>query len=527
MRGDARWSAACGALVAPERPGARRCRALESFAVSIGEPAAPLGPEIDIVATSDAGPAAMRGGIMRTAALAGGMLLALASSPLLIRHLGDADFGRYATVLAVVTIVSGLVDGGITTIALRELSTTMDATARDRLMSDLLGLRLVLGFAGIVGAVAFSALAGYGSTLVLGTLLAGVGFVITSTQTLVAAVLQSRLRFGWAALIELSRQFVNAALIIALVLAGAGVLSFLAVAIPAGLTGLVLTVVLVRGIVVLRPAFHPRHWYPLLRETIVFAIAIAVNAVYFRVTLVIMSIVSTATQTGYFAVSYRIIEVLIAVPALLIGAAFPIISRAAHADRERFSYAAGRMFELALFFGGLMTICVMLAAPFAIEILAGSSEHPSVGVLQIQSVAMLASFVAAGTGYPLLSMHRNRETLLANCVSLAVAVALAFALVPAHGAHGAAVAAIVADLSLAIGNTTMLVRRGGPRLPFSAVPITLVAGVAGYGAGRLVGIHPLVEVAAGATVFLLTLVAMRRFPPEVRDVLRRRTVTRS
>lgn len=476
---------------------------------------------VDIVDTADAGPAAIRGGMMRTASLAGGMLLALASSPLLIRHLGDANFGRYAAVLAVVTIVSGLVDGGITTIALRELATTSDPPARDRLMSDLLGLRLVLGVAGVAGAVAFSALAGYGANLVLGTLLAGVGFVVTSTQTLVAAVLQSRLRFGWAALIELSRQFVNAGLVVVLVLLGAGVVEFLAVAIPAGLTALVLTAVLLRGTIALRPAFHPRRWFPLLRDTIIFAMAIAVNAVYFRITLVIMSVVSTPTQTGYFAVSYRIIEVLIAVPGLLIGAAFPIISRAAHGDRERFDYAAGRMFELALFFGGLMTICVMLGSPFAVEILVGSSDHPSVGVLQIQSVAMLASFVAAGTGFPLLSMHRNRETLVANCVSLVLVVALAFALVPAHGAHGAAVAAIVADLALAATNTAMLVRRGGPRLPFSAVPITLLAGAAGYAGGRLAGIHPLVEIVVGATVFLSVLFVTRRFPPELRDVLRR------
>jgi uncharacterized membrane protein (DUF4010 family) len=70
----------------------------------------------------------------------------------------------------------------------------------------------------------------------------------------------------------------------------------------------------------------------------------------------------------------------------------------------------------------------------------------------------------------------------------------------------------------------MLVRNGGPRLPLSALPVAVVAALAGYAAGRLVGIHPLVEVAVGAIVFLLALAAMRRLPPELRDLLRRRTV---
>jgi O-antigen/teichoic acid export membrane protein len=489
--------------------------------VSIGEPPRPVGPETDIIDTAAAGPAAIRGGIMRTASLVGGMLLALASTPLLIRHLGDADFGRYAAVIAVVTIVGGLMDAGISTIALRELAVITDRSERDRLMSDLLGLRLVLSLVGVVIAIGFSALAGYGETLVLGTLLAGIGVMLASTQALVAAVLQSRLRFGWASLIELARQLVGTVLVIVLVLAGAGVLSFLAIAIPAGVVALVLTVVLVRGITILRPAFHPRRWMPLLRDTLVFAVAIAINTLYFRVTLVIMSIVATAAETGYFAVSYRIVEVLIVVPALLLGAAFPIISRAHSADSDRFAYAAGRMFELAVLLGALLSLCLLLIAPFAIEVLVGRSDHPSVGVLQIQSAALLASFVAAGTGYPLLSMRRHRETLLANGLSLVLAVGLALALVGAHGARGAAVAAITADFALAIANTVMLMRRGGPQLPLSAAVVALAAALTGYAAGRLVGVHPLVETIVGAVAFLLVLVVLRRVPPELRDLLRR------
>jgi len=502
----------------------RPAGALRSIgAVPIGEPAAQAG--LDIIDTDDAGPAAIRGGIMRTASLAFGMLLSLAATPLLIRHLGDADFGRYSAVLAVVMVVGGLMDGGISTIALRELAVTTQPAARQRLMSDLLGLRLVLSALGIVLAVGFSALAGYGPALVLGTLLAGVGIVVlASMQALVGAVLQSRLRFGWASLIELARQLVNAALVVVLALAGASLVSFLAVPVASGIVALVLTAMLVRGIVLLRPAFHPRRWLPLVRTTFVFAVAIAINTLYFRVALLVMSLVATATQTGYFAVSYRIIEVLIVIPALLIGAVFPIISRAAHSDRERFQYATGRMFELAVLLGALLSLCLLLVAPFAIELLVGRSNHPSVEILQIQSFAVLASFVAVATGFPLLSMHRHRETLIANCVSLIFAIVLALVLATQYGARGAAVAAIIADFALAAANTTMLMRNGGPRLPLTALPVALVAVLAGYAAGRLVGIHPLVEVAIGAIVFLSALVAMRRLPPELRDLLRRRTV---
>ena len=220
-------------------------------------------------------------------------------------------------------------------------------------------------------------------------------------------------------------------------------------------------------------------------------------------------------------------EALIGIPGLLIGAAFPIISRSARDDRERFEYAASRIFELSLFLGGMLALGLLLSAPFAIELLVGTSNHPSVGVLQIQSVALLAGFVVSATSFPLLAMHRHLEVLIACCVSLALAALLALLLAPAHGAIGAAIAADVADFTLAATLTIMLARRNGPPLPWSALAVTAIAGLCGYGAGRLVGIHPLVEAVTGCLVFLLVLVLMRRFPPELRELLTSGRVARA
>jgi O-antigen/teichoic acid export membrane protein len=489
--------------------------------------AEPVVPQPELIDTAAAGPAAMRGGLLRTASFAGSLLIGIASAPLLVRHLGEVEFGRYSTALAVVAIVGGLTEGGVTTVALRELSATKDPAQSRRLMSDLLGLRIVLSMVGLAIGVAFTAVAGYGGGLTLGVLLAGVGLMFAATQGLLAVVLQSQLRFGWAALIELSRGVVGIGLIVALVLTDRGTIELLAVAIPVGVLALALTVPLVRGQTSLRPTFAPRRWLSLLREVMVVALAVAVYALYFRVTLLVTSLVSDAAQTGYFAISFRLMEALIGIPALLIGAAFPIIARSARDDRERFEYATSRIYELSLFLGGVMALGLLLSAPFAIQLLVGTSEHPSVGVLQIQSVALVAGFVVSATSFPLLGMHRHREVLLACVLSLLVAAVLALALAPSHGAVGAAIAADTADLGLAATLTVMLLRREGPPLPLSAIPVTLGAGLCGYGAGRLAGIHPIVEAVVGCVVFLVVLALLRRFPPELREVLTSRRPSRA
>jgi O-antigen/teichoic acid export membrane protein len=481
----------------------------------------------DLLDTSDAGPAALRGGALRGAGYVAGLLLSLASAPLLIRHLGQAEFGKYVAVLSIVAVVAGLTEAGLNTIALREYA-TLAPGLRERAMADALGLRISLSAIGILFGVALAALLGYGSTLVLGTLLAGIGMLLQSTQMLLSVGLQGSLRFGLATVSDLVRQVVAVVLLVALVLGGAGILSFLAVPIVAGIVSVLLTGYFVRRVMPLRPSFAVSRWWPLVRDTIPYAIAIALNAAYFRVAIVVMSITATELQTGYFSTSFRVIEVLIGVPALIIGAAFPILTRAVRDDRARFASATARLFELGILAGTLMALAIGLGAGFAIQVLGGDEAAPAADVLRIQGLAMIATFVAVACGYPLLSLRRNREIMLANGLALLANVVLTLILVPPLAAQGAAIAAVSAEMALALF-TAVLLRRAEPglRLPLGVLPVAALAGGVAVGAALLLGGPELLRAAVGSVVFLAIVGLLGRFPPEIGHALAARRVSKS
>jgi O-antigen/teichoic acid export membrane protein len=475
--------------------------------------------ESDLLGTSAAGPAALRGSVLRTGAYVLGILLSLISAPLLVRHLGVADFGRYVSVLSLVTIVSGFTEGGLNSIVLREFATLSGARQR-QMMRSAVGMRIVLTLLGVAVVVAFAAVAGYGTTLVLGTLLAGFGLVLQLLQSLLSVTLQAELRFGWASVAELVRQVVNVALLVGLVLAGAGVLPLLAVAIPASAVSLLFTLPLVIGQTSLRPSFHLGRWWHLLRETIPWAVISAVNVVYFRVSIVLMSVVAGAVQTGYFATSFRITEVLVGIPGLVIGAAFPILARAQRDDRARFDYASGRIFELALFAGVWLVLCLEVGAEFAIHVLAANKADPAIVVLRIQGAAVLATFVAVACGFPLLTLRRYRAVLMSNLLALAISASLTLALAPSLGARGAALAALVAELGLAVSQAVMLRRAAdGVALPLMTVVAAGVAGGAAVAVGLLLPVHPLIGIVVASAVYFAILALLGRFPPEVAEIL--------
>ncbi|MGI8557467.1 MAG: oligosaccharide flippase family protein [Solirubrobacteraceae bacterium] len=474
----------------------------------------------EVLDTPQAGPLALRGSALRTGAYFGGVLLSLLSAPLLIRHLHQVGFGRYITVLSIIAIVSGLTEGGLNALALREY-TTLSGTARERLMANMLGLRLTLSSLGALAAVAFAALAGYPGELVLGTAVASVAMILRVTQSLLAVPLQGSMRFGWVSLVDLVQQAVAVALIVALVVAGAGLVGFVATAIPAALLALLLTARLVRRLTALRPSLEPQVFLPLLRAGLPYAIAVALNNVYFRLTVVLLSLSASQLQTGYFATSFRIVELLIALPALIVGAAYPILSRAERDDADRFAYATRRLFELSILAGALLALWLELGAGFAIDLLGGHEAAPAAAVLRIQGLAVLGTFVAVACTFPMLSLRRHRELMLANAIGLIVTVVLTLVLVPELHARGAAIATVGAEFSLALVTAISLARASpGLGLPLSAIPVAALAGGLGVLAGRLVGVQAIVEVLAGTLVYFGVLVALRRFPPEVRDALR-------
>ncbi|MFL5902974.1 MAG: oligosaccharide flippase family protein, partial [Solirubrobacteraceae bacterium] len=249
----------------------------------------------DVLDTPEAGPAAIRGGTLRAAGYILGIALTVASTPLLIRHLGVVDYGRYVTVVSLIFIVGGVTEAGLTNIGVREFA-ERDERGRRRVVGDLLGLRLVLTLAGVLVATGFALIAGYDNAQVIGCLLAGAGLGLAVAQASYVVPLSTRLRLGWVTAAEVLRQVVTVLGIVALVVAGAALLPFFAVAILAALAALALTVWLVRDDISLRPTFDWREWWLLVRDALPYAAATALGIVYFRITVVLMSLISTDQQ---------------------------------------------------------------------------------------------------------------------------------------------------------------------------------------------------------------------------------------
>jgi O-antigen/teichoic acid export membrane protein len=447
------------------------------------------------------------------------MALSVLSAAVLTRHLGVARFGQYTTVISLVAVVSTVTDAGMSVIGVREFS-VREGTERDELMRDLLGLRMTLTAVGVLLVGGFALAAGYGTALLVGAVLASLGTIALVAQHTHTIPISAELRLGTLSALELARQVLTVAAIVTLVALGAGVLPLLAVVLAVNLVLIPPTAALARHKISLRLAVRPRQWLTLLRLTVAFSLASAVGTLYMFTTQIITSLVAGSHQSGLFAASFRIFIVITVVPGTLAGGALPLLARAARDDRQRLAYAMQRIFDASLILGVGAAVGMLGGAQFVIHVVAGPKYAASAEVLQIQGIALVATFVLAGWGYALLAMKRYKEVLLANLAAFLVSCAATLALAGSHGAVGAALATVCGETVLAVGSLLVLVRGHRELRPKLGIvlKVTLAAAPA-VALALLPGVPSLGRALLALLAYGVVIVLTRAVPEEAIELL--------
>jgi O-antigen/teichoic acid export membrane protein len=472
----------------------------------------------DVLTSHEAGGKVIRGSAMRIAANLAGLVLGLLTATLLLRHLGVEDAGRYVTVISLVGIAITIVDYGLNVSASSDLA-VLPAAERPPLLANIVAQRLAVAALALALVVAFALVAGYPGEMVAGTALAGTGVFLVAIANAYLLPLTVELRNAGVALVEFLRQVATLVGVAVLVALGASLTPFFAVQIFVAVLVLAMVPLLVgwRGIV--RPRFQRHHQRALLRTALPVAAALVLGQIYFRLVIVLMSLISSPEQTGYFGGSLRAMEALIVVPVLVAGVALPLMTAAARDDMPRLRYAIEGLSEGAVIAGVLAVIVAARAAEPVMRAIGGPEFAPAGDVLRIQVVALVFIAMYQIWTVGLIALRAQHELIRANALGLLAVSVFAAALVPPLGARGGAIASVLGDAVLACLIYWRLHRSTGKvtvRLGFLArVGAAALAG----GAVLLIPGPDLVAAALAGAVFLLVGYLIGMVPGELRDAL--------
>jgi O-antigen/teichoic acid export membrane protein len=473
----------------------------------------------DVLSSAEAGGKVIRGSAVRVGANAAGIVLGLGIATLLLRHLGVVESGRYVTVMSLATIAASVADVGLNVSGSRELAVRR-AQDRTALIANFLGQRLAIAPVTVLAIVCFAVLAGYPTSMVAGTALAGAGLFIMSLADAVLLRLTVQLRNNGLAFVDFLRYAVTLAGVALLVALGASLTPFFAVQIVVGLAVVAVTPLLVGSGAFVWPRFDRAEQRALLKSALPVAAALVLGQVYFRLVILLMSLISSSVQTGYFGGSLRAMETLVNIPILVAGVALPMLAAAAHHDRARLRYAIRGLSEGAVIGGALVVLVTARAAEPVLAIIGGPAFRPAGAVLRIQVIALLFIALYQIWAVSLVALGRQRDLILTNALGLLGVAVFATVLVPAFGAQGGAAATVLGDAvlaSLIYWKLHAAVGRFMVRAGFLA-RVAAAAAVAAC-ASLIPGLPDLLAAALTGVLFLGVGQLIGMIPRELRDAL--------
>lgn len=382
--------------------------------------------------------------------------LAVVVGAMVVRHLGPEAFGRFASATAFTAVFLAIANLGVDGLVVRDLARRPDRAGM------ILGTTAALkGLAGgccwIASILTAWAMYPDDGQLRWAIAIAGAMLALQSADTF-DLWFQSRRANRFAALARLAANIVASAVKIGLVLAGAGMLSFVAVvAVEAAIAAVGL------WIAFRRRGDGPPRWTPhrayarrLLRECWPYALAGVAVIGYMRVDLLMLHAWVGEAEAGFYAAAATISGLWHIVGTALTTSLAPGLANLRQSDPAAYRLRLAQAMRLYAAGGLIAAAATALASPLLVRLLYGEAFAAAAPILAIHACTNIAIFLGLAQGLWVVNERAGGIGLIKTLSGLAASLAGNALLIPLGGGVGAAAAAVAAQAVSAVLSNLLL-----------------------------------------------------------------------
>lgn len=468
--------------------------------------------------------------LVQVFARGGNLILGIVVTVLLVRGLGDAAYGQWTTLFAIVQLAVVFSELGLEPAVVSRAAT--DEEREGDWIGALAMLRLLLSIpASLISAIACLIIADSGEMELAGILLSAT--LLGSVPSVLRAFNQLRVRNDVTMIVLTVNSVGWLAAVVVLAARDAGLVAYAAAFLAVSLLSSGLQAVLS-----LRQMRHPMRpardlWRPIIKAGLALGGAGILMSVGSRAPQIFVFELQGDVQAGLYGAASRLFEQAHFIPMAVMTTLLPIMSTAQRADPER----ARRVLETAIDYLVMVSLpgipLAIVAGGPLLEFLFGVEFAAAAPALPV----LLAAFVLVAVTYPLDNMvivlGLQGRLIFIALTSVTLALTLNPVLINRMGFEGAAWAVLIVEAVV----TVMTYRLVSSRLPFQVVTPRLIriaiaaviTGLVLWGLDTisaplfaLVGVtaigYPALLVALGAiNVAELRALARRQPPPQLAD----------
>lgn len=375
------------------------------------------------------------------------------------RSLGTEGYGHYTTIIVFLQTFGILVDFGLTMTAGRSLG--------DQQIPPAVFLGNLLSFRVTVSALAFTLaplaafLFPYPQIVKLGIAATSLAFFLASLSQSFQAVFQAKLRSGYLVITDLSGRAILLIGTIIVAQMNFGLMMFLAVYSAANIIMAGAALYFANKLIPFRWQIDLSIWKKIWLATWPLAITIALNLIYLKTDTLILAATWPASDVGIYGAAYKVLEVLLAIPAIVGGLVLPLAAGyLAVSDKVNFKRLFQDSFDTLLASGLAIIVGSTLIGTSLITLLAGNDFAVAGKLLIPLSLATALIFIGNVTGYFIFALGKQRQVIPLYIAIAAIALIFYFIFIPRFGYWGAAWSTVVVEGLMAFISLILIKRWG-------------------------------------------------------------------
>lgn len=441
---------------------------------------------------------------------------------LLSRYLQASGFGEYTTVVSFMGFFGILADLGMYLVTVQEIS--KEGADEKKILGNIFSLRFVtvigMLFLGAIIALFFP----YSQQVKVAMFWGIAAFTFVSGTQVLVGVFQKHLIFYKLSASEIIQRLVALATTIWFIRLSLGLNWFLISLVLSNAVHFFICLVITRRLIPFKLEFDLVFWKHILSKSWPLAFSVVLNLIYFKADTLILSALKSPGDVGIYGLSYKILEVLIAFPAMFAGLIMPFLARFAFTDWGQYRKYLQKSFDAMILVIVLMiTVTLFFARPI-INLVGGNGFAQADKVLMILILATATIYLGNLLGYTVVALNAQKKMVWGYLLGSVLGLALYFLLIPHFSYYGAAWATVVVELTVFVFAYFLTSRVSKFYPSFKILLPAILAALPMLAVFYFVNLNWVIEVVAGTVVYGMMLWALGAIPKEfIREILNKKS----
>lgn len=361
------------------------------------------------------------------------------------RFFGPSEYGILTGALAFASLFAAFGDFGVNTVVTRRVAERRAGI--EEIVRQSLGLTLCYSTAlAMMASLLALAIYGSGSASIAWMICWMAPFIVFQcVGSCLTPVFQVSRRFFWYVVAEVAAAVATLAGMLVLASLNASVFSYVFVATTGSVSRLLVLWVGARKNCKLKPKVDLKQWKGLLFEASPIGATSFIGVLYYRIDVILLTLMVAPFQVGIYSLAYRIIGVVSTIPSMLVTSSFFDLAESSR-DPSKFRERATSAITMIVAIISPLVLAGILGRNELIDLVAGEQFDGAGLVLAILLIAILMKSMNTVQGALLTAKHQQKSVLFCGVVSLFINVFALLLLVPTYGAIGAALALVLAEV---------------------------------------------------------------------------------